>query len=54
MSGANDDFLLVDQYKVQMIGSFLNACKNLGMDVDYIPEGYTCVLQPIDVVLNTH
>lgn len=52
MRGSEDAFLLVDHYKVHMMGSFVNACNNLGVDVDYIPAGYTCVLQPIDVGFN--
>jgi hypothetical protein len=36
MRGLEDAFLLVDHYKVHMMGSFVNACNNLGVDVDYL------------------
>jgi hypothetical protein len=49
MRGSEDAFLLVDHYKVHMMGSLVNACNNLCVDIEYIPEGYTYVLQPIDV-----
>jgi DDE superfamily endonuclease len=52
MRGSEDAFLLVDHYKVHMTGSFVNACNNLGVDVDYIHAGHTFVLQPIDVDFN--
>jgi DDE superfamily endonuclease len=50
--GNDDAFLLVDHYKVHMMKSFVTACNNIGVDVDYIPAGYTCVLQPVDVGFN--
>ena len=31
---------------------FVSACNDYGVDVDYIPAGYTCVLQPVDVGFN--
>jgi hypothetical protein len=52
MRSSENAFLLVDQYKVDMMGSFVNACNELGVDVDYIPAGFTCVLQPIYVGFN--
>jgi hypothetical protein len=35
-----------------VLGSFVNGCNNLGVDVDNIPACYTCVLQPIDLGFN--
>jgi hypothetical protein len=29
------------------------VCNEAGLDVDYIPKGYTCVLQPVDVGFNS-
>lgn len=45
-------FLLVDHYSVHLTSSFVNDCANIGAEVDYIPGGYTCVLQPVDVGFN--
>jgi DDE superfamily endonuclease len=42
-------FLLVDHYRIHFLGSFVRACNNIGIDVDYIPKGCTCVTQPVDV-----
>jgi DDE superfamily endonuclease len=35
-----------------MMRQFVSACNDIGVDVDYIPAGYTCVLQPVDVGFN--
>jgi hypothetical protein len=43
---------LVDHFKCHLLPSFINACNKVGLDVDYIPKGYTCVLQPVDVGFN--
>ena len=45
-------FLLIDHYKVHLMSKFVRACNDYGVDVDYIPAGYTCVLQPVDVGFN--
>jgi hypothetical protein len=50
--GSNNAVLLVDHFKVHLMKSFVDACNNIGIDVEYIPAGYTCVLQPIDVGFN--
>jgi DDE superfamily endonuclease/Tc5 transposase DNA-binding domain len=50
--GNDDALLLVDHYKVHMMRKFVTACNDIGVDVDYIPAGYTCVLQPVDVGFN--
>jgi hypothetical protein len=44
--------LLCDHYKVHLMSAFVTSCNNLGIDVEYIPPGYTCVLQPVDVGFN--
>jgi hypothetical protein len=44
--------LLCDHYKVHLMASFVDACNDIGIDVEYIPPGYTCVLQPVDVGFN--
>jgi len=52
LEDAEESFLLIDHYKVHMTSDFVKACNNLGADVNYIPAGYTCVLQPLDVGVN--
>jgi hypothetical protein len=50
--GNDDPFLLVDQFKVHMMKSFVTTCKNIWVDVGYIPARYTCFLQLVDVGFN--
>jgi hypothetical protein len=49
---AEKSFLLVDHFSVHLNSEFVNSVNNLGCDVDFIPAGYTCVLQPVDVGVN--
>lgn len=49
---AEKAFLLVDHFSVHLTAQFVNAANDLGVDVDFIPAGYTCVLQPVDVGVN--
>jgi hypothetical protein len=49
---ADQSFLLIDHFKVHLTAAFVNAANDCGVDVDYIPAGYTCVLQPVDVGVN--
>lgn len=49
---AQKAFLLVDHFKVHLTSEFVKSVNNLGVDIDYIPAGYTCVLQPVDVGVN--
>jgi DDE superfamily endonuclease len=49
----NGSFLLIDHYSVHTMSNFFNRCAEIGTDIDYIPAGYTCVLQPIDVGFNS-
>ena len=46
-------FLLVDHFSVHTSRPFVTAVNDLGADVDFIPAGYTCVLQPCDVGVNS-
>jgi hypothetical protein len=49
---AEKAFLLIDHCKVHLTSEFVQSVNDLGVDVDYIPAGYTCVLQPVDVGVN--
>lgn len=49
---AEKAFLLIDHFKVHLTSEFVQSVNDLGVDVDYIPAGYTCVLQPVDVGVN--
>jgi hypothetical protein len=44
--------LFVDHFKVHLSGQFIQVVNDLGIDVDFVPAGYTCVLQPVDVGVN--
>lgn len=44
--------LLVDHFKAHLTGEFRRIVENLGCDLEFIPPGYTCVLQPVDVGVN--
>jgi len=52
LEGSTSSYLLVDHMKVHLTGDFVRQCNDLGSEVDYIPAGYTCVLQPLDVGVN--
>ena len=43
---------LLDEFKCHMQGSFIRRINDLGTEVDFIPGGYTCLLQPCDVGVN--
>lgn len=47
-----DAYLLVDHFKAHLSSKFKRLAEDLGMEVEYIPAGYTCVLQPVDVGFN--
>jgi hypothetical protein len=49
---AENAFLLVDHFSVHLTSDFARSVNDLGVDIDYIPAGYTCVLQPVDVGVN--
>jgi hypothetical protein len=40
---------MLDHYKCHLQKSFQENIYELGCEIEYIPAGYTCVLQPIDV-----
>jgi DDE superfamily endonuclease len=44
--------IMLDHFKCHLQTSFVSTLSQLGCDVDYIPAGYTCVLQPCDVGIN--
>jgi hypothetical protein len=46
---AKKSFLLVDHFSVHLNLEFINSVNDLGCDDDFIPAGYTCMLQPLDV-----
>jgi DDE superfamily endonuclease len=52
MVNAPKALLLVDHFSVHLTSDFMIACNDLGVEVEYIPKGYTCVLQPVDVGFN--
>ena len=52
VANAPQSFLLIDHYSVHLCNEFVTEVNDLGTDVDYIPKGYTCVLQPVDVGVN--
>jgi hypothetical protein len=49
---AQKALLLVDHFSVHLTSEFVKSANNLGVDVDFVPAGYTCVLQPVDVGVN--
>jgi hypothetical protein len=51
---ADKAFLLLDHFSAHLTSSFVKAINDLGVDVDYVPAGYTCVLQPVDVGVNAN
>jgi hypothetical protein len=44
----NRIYLLQDQFSVHLHNNSITALNYLGIEVDYIPAGYTPVLQPMD------
>ena len=52
VSGKFASFLLLDEFKCHMQGSFVRAVNDLGTEVGFIPGGYTSFLQPCDVGIN--
>lgn len=53
LANTDQSFLLVDHLGVHLSNAFVTAANDLGADVDFIPAGYTCVLQPVDVGVNS-
>ena len=52
VADADQSLLLVDHFSVHLSSAFVHEVNELGCDVEYIPAGYTCVLQPVDVGVN--
>ncbi len=44
--------LILDAYRVHMMGSIVNRIQSLGIEVQHIPGGCTWLCQPIDVGIN--
>ena len=38
---ADKALLLVDHFSVHLTSDFLGGCAELGVDIEYIPKGYT-------------
>jgi DDE superfamily endonuclease len=53
VADAEQSYLLVDHFAVHTSAAFVKAANDLGTEVDFIPAGYTCVLQPVDVGVNS-
>jgi hypothetical protein len=52
IGNAEKSFLLVDHFSAHLKSDFVNGVNDLGCDIDVIPAGYSCVLQPVDVGVN--
>ena len=44
--------LILDAYRVHMMGSIVNRIQSLGIQVQHIPGGCTWLCQPVDVGVN--
>ena len=44
--------LVLDAYRVHMMGSVINRIQSLGIEVQHIPAGCTYLCQPVDVGIN--
>jgi len=44
--------LVLDAYRVHMMGSIVNRIQALGIEVQHIPGGCTYLCQPVDVGIN--
>lgn len=49
VSGHSSSVLLLDDFACHKQASFIENINTLGTSVEYIPGGYTCVVQPCDV-----
>ena len=52
INGSIASFLLLDEFKCHMQGSFVRSINDFGTEVGFIPGGYTSLLQPCDVGIN--
>jgi hypothetical protein len=44
--------LLPDNFSAHLTNASINSVNNIGIDIEFIPAGYTAVLQPIDEGVN--
>ena len=44
--------LILDAYRVHMMGSIVNRIQSLGIEVQHIPAGCTYLCQPVDMGIN--
>ena len=44
--------LVLDAYRVHMMGSVVNRIQSLGIEMQHIPAGCTYMFQPVDVRVN--
>ena len=44
--------LILDEYRVHMMGSIVNRIQSLGIEVQHIPAGCTYLCQPVDIGIN--
>lgn len=44
--------LMLDEFKCHIQPSFIRTLNDIGTELEIIPGGYTCVLQPCDVGIN--
>jgi hypothetical protein len=44
--------LILDAYRVHMMGNIMNRIQSLGIEVIHIPAGCTYLCQPVDVGIN--
>jgi hypothetical protein len=44
--------LILDAYRVHMMGSIVNRIQSLGIEVQHIPAGCTYLCQPVDIGIN--
>ena len=44
--------LILDAYRIHMMGNIVNQIQSLGIEVIHIPAGCTYLCQPIDVGIN--
>jgi len=44
--------LILDAYRIHMMGTFVNPIQSLGIEVIHIPLGCTYLCQPVDIGIN--
>jgi hypothetical protein len=51
-ASSGPSLIILDEFRAHMTASTIDAFEKLGTVVDFIPGGYTSVLQPLDVGIN--